>query len=93
MNPQDQRPIIVVKEKSVGLALILAILFGGLGLLYASVLGGIIMLCVEFVVFVLGLLTLGFLMPLLILVHIISCIWAVVAVQRYNKKISNQYTY
>ncbi|SFJ49186.1 hypothetical protein [Thermoflavimicrobium dichotomicum] len=85
MDPQ--RPIVVVNQKSVGLALILTIIFGGLGLLYATVLGGIIMICVELFVLLFTFFLAPFLVPI---VHIVCCIWAVIAVQRHNKKLSNQ---
>lgn len=44
---QVAQPVLVGAPKSVGLALVLTFFFGPLGLLYSSVLGGIIMLVVS----------------------------------------------
>lgn len=47
-------------DKSVGAALVLTFLFGPFGLFYASVLGGIVMLCFALVI---GIATLGVALP------------------------------
>ncbi|MBV9960954.1 MAG: hypothetical protein JO072_01790 [Parafilimonas sp.] len=75
--------IIVQKQKSVGTAFLLAFLFGPLGLLYASVAGGLIMFVIS--------LTLFFLLPLIgpILCWIGCIIWAVVSAQNVNAKAGN----
>ncbi|ULH15014.1 hypothetical protein MF271_13750 [Deinococcus sp. KNUC1210] len=71
--------IVVVGNKSVILALILTFFFGPLGMLYSTILGGIIMLVV---VLVIGIPTAGiglfFLWP-------IQMIWAGVAASNYNR--------
>jgi hypothetical protein len=83
-QPQIQQTVIVVgKQKSVGVAFLLSFLFGPLGLLYASVTGGIIMFILGIII---GIITLGF---GLILVWIGSIIWAVVAAGNANKKMSS----
>ncbi|MGN6802134.1 MAG: YARHG domain-containing protein [Ginsengibacter sp.] len=80
-QPQIHQTVVVVgKQKSVGLAFILAFLFGPLGLLYASVTGGVVMF---FAAIIIGFITLGF---GLILVWIGCIIWAVVAAGNANKK-------
>jgi len=73
--------IIVGKQKSVGTAFLLAFLFGPLGLLYASVLGGFIMFVVGIILF--------FLIPIVggILAWVGCIIWAVIASQNANKVI------
>ncbi|MDB5130170.1 MAG: hypothetical protein JWQ85_4402 [Mucilaginibacter sp.] len=43
-NSSQPQIIIIAKQKSVGTAFLLAFLFGPLGLLYASILGGIVIL-------------------------------------------------
>ncbi len=67
--------------KNIALALIFAVVLGPVGLLYASFWGGvvliplgIVMVCCRF-------------MFLAMLVWIVSCIWAVRAVELYNKNI------
>ena len=78
---KPQQTIIVVnKQKSAAIAIVLAIFFGPLGLLYSSVLGGIIMMVLGLII---GLITFGI---GLIVVWIASIIWAVVAVNIANKK-------
>ncbi|MDZ4810933.1 MAG: zinc ribbon domain-containing protein [Bacteroidota bacterium] len=81
---QTSNVVIVGTQKSVGTAFILAFLFGPLGLLYASVVGG-------FIMFFVGLLSF-FVLPLVgyILVHIVCIIWAIVAAQNSNQNALNQ---
>lgn len=67
--------------KSVAGALWFSVLLGPVGLLYASSLGGIVMIFLALVVF-----SAKYLVPK-ILVWLISCIWSVMATNRYNKKI------
>jgi hypothetical protein len=72
--------VVVSKPKSVGTAFVLAFLFGPLGLLYASIAGGIIM----FIVFILSFLILPVIGALVIWVGCV--IWAIVAAQNSNSK-------
>jgi hypothetical protein len=82
-NPQYQQTIIIVgKQKSVGVAFILAFFFGPLGLLYASVTGGIVMIILGVII---SIVTLGF---GLIVVWIVCIIWAIVAANSANSKIT-----
>lgn len=82
MQPQQvhQTVIVMGKQKSAGLAFLLTFLFGPIGLLYASVSGGIIMIVLGVII---GIVTLGF---GLIVVWIISMIWAVVSANNANNK-------
>ena len=80
-SPASNTTIVVVsKSKSVGTAFALAFLFGPLGLLYASVAGGIIMFFIAFLSF--------FVLPVVGVFFVwIGCIiWAVVAAQNANAK-------
>ena len=67
--------------KSVAGALLFSVFLGPIGLLYASSLGGIVMI-------VLGLIVLSskLWVPIL-LTWVGSCIWSVLAVNKYNKKL------
>ncbi len=79
--PQYQQTVVIVgKQKSVGVAFLLAFLFGPLGLLYASVTGGIVMFLVGILI---AIVTFGF---GIIFVWIGCIIWAVVAAGNANKK-------
>jgi len=66
--------------KSLAGALLFTVFLGPVGLLYASSIGGIIMIVLGFIVACSKLL-----IPILF-VWLISCIWSVLAVNRYNKK-------
>lgn len=75
-----QPQVIIAKSpKSVGIALILTLLFGPLGLLYSTVKGGLILIVVGAV---LGILTLGM---AFIVVWPISIVWSYFAVKKYNE--------
>jgi len=86
-NEQVPRPpaaqnIIITHHvpKSVGVAVLLSIFFGPLGMFYSTVLGGSIMLIVSIII---GLLTLGL---GLIVTWPICVIWAAVAANKANAK-------
>lgn len=66
--------------KSVAGALLFCVFLGPVGLLYASVRGGIFMIVLGFIV-----LSSKLLVPIA-LVWVISCIWSVTATNRYNQK-------
>lgn len=76
-----QAIIFLAQKKSMGVALILSFLFGPLGLLYSSVVGGVVMIVVSLLV---ALVTLGF---GLIITWPICMIWAAVATNSHNKKL------
>ncbi|SDX41923.1 hypothetical protein SAMN05444487_11720 [Marininema mesophilum] len=84
-DQQNPNVVVAVQTKSMGLSLILTFFFGPLGMLYSTILGGIIMFFVE--VFV-GLFTFGF---GLLLTHPICMIWGAVATNTYNEKLLKRY--
>ena len=76
---QPQTVIIVnSNKKSMIAARLLTLFFGPLGLFYPSVLGGVIMLVINFIV---AIFTLGF---GLLITFPICIIWAIVAVNSHN---------
>ena len=80
--------VTVLAPKSVGLAFALAFFFGPLGLLYATVTGGLVMLAVNFVAFFFSFFLLG--IPSLF--AWIGCIvWACVAADGHNKRLQAAY--
>lgn len=84
--------IVTKPLKNTGLAVFLAILFGGIGLFYSSILGGIIMTLVFPIILIL-LFFLGKLLTLILLCcsyYLICLIWAVAAVSSYNKEIMRE---
>ena len=78
----QNKVVIIGNQKSAGVAFILTFLFGPLGLFYASVTGGFVMLLVSFV----GILF----FPLLFLAWIGSIIWSVVVVSNQNSALNNK---
>lgn len=78
------QPVIVTPTKSVGIAILLTILFGPLGMLYSTVGGAIVMIIVSLLI---GLVTLGL---SLLITWPISIIWGAVAAGSYNKKLIAQ---
>lgn len=72
--------------KSVAGALLFGLFLGPIGLLYASTLGGLIMLVVNVLV-----LPTKLPMPIILVWFVIPCIWSVIAAKRYNKKIIEKF--
>ena len=96
-------PYFVTKSpKSVGIAILLTLLFGPIGLFYASVFGGLIMTITPLMLFLLvmvGLirdnsLLLDWSLSLLIIFALtfwlINIIWAVISVNSYNQEIEEE---
>ena len=79
---ETHKTIVVAQKKSMGIALILTIMFGPLGLLYASVGGGLLLIVFGLVV---GFFTLG---VGAVLAWGLSIIWAIFAVAGHNGKIA-----
>jgi hypothetical protein len=72
---------VMVAGKSMAMAIVLAIIFGPLGMLYATVTGGIVMIFISILAAVF---TLGF---GLFLTWPVCVVWAAIATNSYNKKI------
>jgi hypothetical protein len=82
--PMQQNVIVIGKAKSVGTAFILAFFFGPLGLLYASVTGGVIM----FILAIPALIFTAFLG--IFFINPICSIWAVIAANQANASLQNK---
>jgi len=80
MTQQTQRTV-VTPTKSMGIALLLTVLLGPLGMLYSTVLGALVMIVISVVVAVVTL-GLG-----LLLTWPISTVWAAIATSRYNRRL------
>ena len=84
---QQQKPNIILPFKSVAGALLFSVVLGPVGLLYASAIGGALM--TFLMVTVVTNLGLGWaIAPAVANLWLISCVWSVVAVNRYNKKMA-----
>lgn len=73
-------------HKSAGIAVLLAFLFGAFGLLYATVSGGLILLAVNFVIFLLGFISGGLAFILWFFTWIGGMVWAYTAVEAHNRQ-------
>lgn len=79
MSQEQQVVKTVLPFKNLAAALLFSVFLGPVGLLYASTVGGVVMIVLGFIVVSSGL-------PVpIILVWLGSCVWSVVAVNRYNK--------
>lgn len=74
-----------MNQKSVAAGVVLTFFFGGLGLFYASIVGGVVMTILELIAWATTLIGIGFL--LLPIIHIGCIIWAIVAINNHNKKL------
>jgi len=98
-NHQSTNFIVVKSTKSVGIAILLTLLFGPIGLFYASITGGIIMTLTPFLLFVLLIMgalgesssllltSLGLLVIFALTYWLICIIWAAIAVYDYNNEL------
>lgn len=80
VRPVRPTVTVVAEQKSAALAFVLALLFGPLGLLYATVNGGLIMLVINVLFFIP---TAGL---IVFLTTPIEAVWAVMAVNESNRK-------
>ena len=85
----ETKIVVNAPMKSVGVSVVLTILFGGLGLIYSTIVGGIIMTIIELINIVLCFFVIGFI--LLPIIHLISVIWGVVAINKYNSDLLERF--
>ena len=85
MDTQNQNQVVVVKtEKSMGITILLTILFGPLGMFYSTITGAVVMLVISLLV---GIFTLGL---GLFITQPICVIWAAVETNKYNKSLTGK---
>jgi len=80
--------IVVTSTKSVGISILLTLIFGGIGMLYSTVKGAIIVILLTIVlaiVFVAS--SPALLIALFPVMWLVAIIWGAMAVNAYNKKI------
>lgn len=81
-NPQGNVTV-VTPTKSMGIGILVTVLFGPLGMLYATIPGAIVMIIVSAIV---GFLTVGI---GLLVTWPICVIWTAIAISNYNKKLTS----
>lgn len=99
MHPYPTNYVVTKPQKSVGIAILLALVLGPIGLFYASVTGGLVMLfgpIIALVVMIYGLVndkeilwtsSLILILFLVLFWWLICMIWAVIGVNSYNSSI------
>jgi len=93
---------VVKSTKSVGLGILLTLLFGPVGLFYSSVFGGIVMTFSPILLLIIFFLGVGMQSELISIIAgsaflltwalwwLICMIWSAIAIKQYNKRIMNQ---
>ena len=89
-NQQQPQAIITKSTKSIGIAVLLALLFGGFGVFYASVIGGIICSIITIILIIIAVITMGFGLILCVIWAVICAIIAGILASSYNKKLLAQ---
>jgi len=79
--------IILTQSKSMAVGLILTWFFGGFGVFYVSILGGVLLGLLEFILWIVTFATLGFGVLLLIPLHIIALVWVYIGVKNHNNRL------
>ena len=87
MASAQPQPIVVQSTKSVGVAIILTIIFGPLGMFYSTIPGALIMIAVNVVVFLISVFTAGLGFVLFFITWPVCVIWGAVAASSYNNKL------
>ncbi len=80
-DPQTRQVVVVTSTKNVGVAIILTILFGPLGMFYSTIWGAVIMLIVSLI---LGVFTVGL---SLFVTWPVCVIWGAIAANSYNQSL------
>ena len=79
--------MVQINSKSPGLAIVLVLIFGGLGFFYVSIMGGIVAFFLEIILWVIIFITFGIGIVLLPFYHVLLAIAAIIWVKRYNKSL------
>jgi hypothetical protein len=79
--------ILLTQRKSLGVGLLLTLFFGGFGVFYASVLGGVLLSAIQVLFFVIALATFGFGVVLLLPLWFVAVIWTCVAINGHNARL------
>lgn len=85
--------IILTQSKNVALGVVLTFLFGGFGVFYASILGGLIMSITEAIGLAISFMTLGIMSFMMCPIHIVAIIWAIAAINKHNQRLIASVSY
>jgi len=93
MSDQNQTVVnvtIAPQKKSMAAAVLLTLFFGPLGLLYASIPGGLILLGADLIAIVVSFVTFGIGAILFPIIWLVSIVWAILAVQGKDQLVMTQ---
>jgi len=79
--------IVLTQSKSMPVGILITWFFGGFGVFYVSIIGGLVLGGLEFILWIVTFFTLGFGLILLIPLHIIALIWTYMGVKKHNNKL------
>ncbi len=79
--------IILTQSKSIAVGMIITWFFGGLGVFYVSLLGGLLLGSLELILWIVTFFTFGFGVILLLPVHIASLVWVYLGVKKHNDRL------
>ncbi|WP_298128425.1 hypothetical protein [Ferrovum sp.] len=84
--PQERTVIVHQEPKNLAVAVILTLIFGPLGMLYATISGGLIMGAVNLLILVISFLTFGIGSVFFLITWPVCVIWTIISVNTQNKK-------
>jgi len=87
MEATRRMMIATMSKKSMALGIVLTCFFGGPGLLYASVSGGILMTLIEIIGWFFTVFTWGLGFFILIPIHLVTLTWTIISISNHNKKL------
>lgn len=79
--------IILTQSKSMAVGLLITWFFGGLGVFYVSMMGGLVLGGLEVVAWIITFMTLGIGTILLIPLHFAALIWTYLGVKKHNARL------
>lgn len=82
--------VAAMSQKNLGLGIFLTLFFGGLGMFYATILGGLVFLLLDLLLLVVAICTAGIGGILYIPLHILAVIFTIIAINSHNKKLLRQ---
>lgn len=92
MQTETVKKVVAISTKNVGLAIILTVIFGPLGMLYSTISGGIMMIVTGICILIIAAVSgpkigFGVFILLGLLWEVVCIIWAAAAASSYNRKL------
>ena len=84
--PQEKTIVVQIQPKNLAIAVILTLVFGPLGMFYATIPGGIVMGIINVLIMIISFLTLGIGSIFFLFTWPICLIWTILSVNAQNKR-------